>query len=161
MTDILQTTVVLEQARAIGPLERRVLRALRDKGPGLLLEVAVRVLSFPEQITPVLRDLRERGLIRAERFGGSALGDELWSVTPLGAQTLDAAEALEQRSVGAPAPAEAMDGTALHQSVKQQEAELLHKLGDIAVRAGDTARAAEYYEQALKLVRQMRETPAS
>ena len=63
----------------------------------------MRVLSFPEQIAPVLRSLQERGLARAERFGGSPLGDELWSVTPLGLQTLEAAQALAQRSVSPPA----------------------------------------------------------
>jgi DNA-binding MarR family transcriptional regulator len=104
MTNIFQAAAAaLEQARTITPTERRVLQALRDRGPGLPLEVAMRVLSFPEQIAPVLRSLQERGLARAERFGGSPLGDELWSVTPLGLQTLEAAQALAQRSVSPPA----------------------------------------------------------
>jgi DNA-binding PadR family transcriptional regulator len=104
MTNIFQAAAAaLEQARTITPTERRVLQALRDRGPGLPLEVAMRVLSFPEQIAPVLRSLQERGLARAERFGGSALGDELWTITPLGVQTLEAAQALAQRSVSPPA----------------------------------------------------------
>ena len=104
MTNIFQAAAAaLEQARTITPMERRVLQALRDRGPGLPLEVAMRVLSFPEQIAPVLRSLQERGLARAERFGGSPLGDELWSVTLLGLQTLEAAQALAQRSVSPPA----------------------------------------------------------
>ena len=104
MTNIFQAAAAaLEQARTITPTERRVLQALRDRGPGLPLEVAMRVLTFPEQIAPVLRDLQEQGLVRAERFGGSALGDELWSITPLGLQTLEAAQALAQRSVSPPA----------------------------------------------------------
>jgi DNA-binding MarR family transcriptional regulator len=108
MTNIFQehlsgAAAALEQARTITPTERRVLQALRDRGPGLPLEVAMRVLSFPEQIAPVLRSLQERGLARAERFGGSPLGDELWSITPLGLQTLEAAQALAQRSVSPPA----------------------------------------------------------
>jgi DNA-binding MarR family transcriptional regulator len=99
MTNIFQAAVAaLEQARTITPTERRVLQALRDRGPGLPLEVAMRVLSFPEQIVPVLRDLQERGLVCPERFGGSPLGDELWTVTPLGLQTLEAAQALAQQS---------------------------------------------------------------
>jgi len=64
--------------------------------------VAMRVLSFPEQIAPVLRSLQERGLARAERFGGSPLGDELWTITPLGLQTLEAAQALAQQSATPP-----------------------------------------------------------
>jgi DNA-binding MarR family transcriptional regulator len=104
MTNIFQAAAAaLEQARTITPTERRVLQALRDRGPSLPLEVAMRVLAFPEQIAPVLRSLQERGLARAERFGGSPLGDELWSVTPLGLQTLEAAQALAQRSVSPPA----------------------------------------------------------
>ena len=157
MTNIFQAAAAaLEQARTITPTERRVLQALRDRGPGLPLEVAMRVLSFPEQIAPVLRSLQERGLARAERFGGSPLGDELWSVTPLGVQTLEAAQALAQRSVSPPAsaPAEAPRDVA---SSLQQEADLLRKLGELAEKRGDTQQAARYYEEALWLIRKSRE----
>ena len=169
MTNIFQAAAAaLEQARTITPTERRVLQALRDRGPGLPLEVAMRVLAFPEQIAPVLRDLQEQGLVRAERFGGSALGDELWSITPLGLQTLEAAQALAQRSVSPPAseaasaprsvsppaPAEAPRDVA---SSLQQEADLLRKLGELAEKRGDTQQAARYYEEALGLIRKSRE----
>jgi DNA-binding MarR family transcriptional regulator len=193
MTNIFQAAAAaLEQARTITPTERRVLQALRDRGPGLPLEVAMRVLSFPEQIAPVLRSLQERGLARAERFGGSPLGDELWSVTPLGLQTLEAAQALAQRSVSPPAseaasaprsvspssniiapppvvelkaasaprsvsppaPAEAPRDVA---SSLQQEADLLRKLGELAEKRGDTQQAAQYYMEALLLIRRSRE----
>jgi len=155
MTNNFQSAVAaLEQARIITPTERRVLQALRDKGPGLPLEVAMRVLSFPEQIAPVLRSLQERGLVCAERFGGSPLGDELWSITPLGLQTLEAAQALAQRSVSPPAPAEAPRDVA---SSLQQEADLLRKLGELAEKRGDTQQAARYYEEALGLLRKSRE----
>jgi len=172
MTNIFQAAAAaLEQARTITPTERRVLQALRDRGPGLPLEVAMRVLSFPEQIAPVLRSLQERGLARAERFGGSPLGDELWSVTPLGLQTLEAAQALAQRSVTPPsqqssqAPAQRSVGQLPTESANdatsplQQEAELLRKLGELAEKRGDTEEAARYYQQALTLLRQMRATP--
>jgi len=169
MTNISQAAAAaLEQARTITPAERRVLQALRDRGPSLPLEVAMRVLSFPEQIVPVLRSLQERGLARAERFGGSPLGDELWSVTPLGVQTLEAAQALAQRSVSPPAseaasaprsvsppaPAEAPRDVA---SSLQQEADLLRKLGELAEKRGDTQQAARYYEEALGLIRKLHE----
>jgi DNA-binding MarR family transcriptional regulator len=169
MTNIFQAAAAaLEQARTITPTERRVLQALRDRGPSLPLEVAMRVLAFPEQIAPVLRSLQERGLARAERFGGSPLGDELWSVTPLGLQTLEAAQALAQRSVSPPAseaasaprsvsppaPAEAPRDVA---SSLQQEADLLRKLGELAEKRGDTQQAARYYEEALGLIRKSRE----
>jgi hypothetical protein len=115
-----------------------------------------------------LRSLQERGLARAERFGGSPLGDELWSVTPLGVQTLEAAQALAQRSVSPPAseaasaprsvsppaPAEAPRDVA---SSLQQEADLLRKLGELAEKRGDTQQAARYYEEALGLIRKLHE----
>ncbi|MFC1464084.1 MAG: tetratricopeptide repeat protein [Candidatus Brachytrichaceae bacterium NZ_4S206] len=194
MTNILQAAAAIEHARAIQPLERQILRALRERGPGLPLEVAVRVLKFPEEIAPALQDLSARGLIQAERFGGSLLGDELLSLTPLGAQTLEAAEALEQQRVtaagersvaigGAVSESNIVTGTSgataaghaasarvavtepdaepARPSIAQQEAELLQKLGDVAAKAGDTAKASEYYEQALKLVRRLRDAAAS
>ena len=171
MTNIFQAAAAaLEQARTITPTERRVLQALRDRGPGLPLEVAMRVLSFPEQIAPVLRSLQERGLARAERFGGSALGDELWTITPLGLQTLEAAQALAQQSATPPsqqssqAPAQRSVGPLPTESVNdvtsplQQEAELLRKLGELAEKRGDTRGADEYYRLALMLLRQIRAT---
>ena len=157
MTNILEAAAALERARAITPTERRVLQALRDKGPGLPLEVAMRVLAFPEQIAPVLRDLQERGLARAERFGGSPLGDELWSVTPLGLQALEAARALAQRSADAPPTKVARDATP---SPLQQEADLLRRLGKLAEKNGDASQAARYYREALDLLRKVREAPA-
>ena len=173
MTNIFQAAAAaLEQARTITPTERRVLQALRDRGPGLPLEVAMRVLAFPEQIAPVLRDLQEQGLVRAERFGGSALGDELWTITPLGLQTLEAAQALSQRSAAPPsrqmseatqAPAQRLVGQPPTESANdatsplQQEADLLRKLGELAEKRGDTQQAARYYEEALGLIRKSRE----
>ncbi len=173
MTSNIQSAVaVLEQARTITPMERRVLQALRDRGPGLLLELAMRVLSLPEQVAPLLRSLQERGLVRPERFGGSALGDELWTITPLGLQTLEAAQALAQQSAtppsqpspqgpaqrsASPPPAGSADDVP---SLLQQEAILLRKLGKLAEKRGDTEEAAQYYRQALELLRQMRRDQA-
>jgi len=170
MTNIFQAAAAaLEQARTITPTERRVLQALRDRGPGLPLEVAMRVLSFPEQIVPVLRDLQERGLVCPERFGGSALGDELWTITPLGLQTLEAAQALAQQSAtpssqqSSQAPAQRLVGQPPTESANdatsplQQEADLLRKLGELAEKRGDTQQAARYYEEALGLIRKSRE----
>lgn len=155
-TSASQNDAAIEQARAMQPLERQILRALRERGPGLPLEVAVRVLKFPEEIAPALQRLSDRGLIRSERFGGSLLGDELFSITPLGARALEAAEAAE-RQVGV-AAGERVASPRL--STAEREAELLQKLGDIAAASGDTAKAAEYYREALSLVRQLRDAPA-
>jgi len=71
--------------------ERRILRALHDKGPGMLMEVAVRTLDFPERVAPVLRTLHEQGLVHVERIRGGVLGNELWSITPQGRRALEEA----------------------------------------------------------------------
>ena len=78
--------------------ERRILRALHDKGPGMLMEVAVRTLDFPERVAPVLRTLHEQGLVHVERIRGGVLGNELWSITPQGRRALEeAAQSSGQR----------------------------------------------------------------
>lgn len=192
MTNILQSAEAVALAQTIEPLERQILRALRERGPGLPLEVAVRVLKLPEEVAPALQRLSERGLIQAERFGGGALGDGLLSLTTLGAQTLEAADALERqrvtaagsravavgggvsesnivtgtsgaaaagRAASARAAAPEPEGEPARLSIAEREADLLQKLGDLAAEKGDKDKAAEYYREALNLVRGLRRAP--
>lgn len=164
MTDILQTTALLEQARELKPLERSILRALRDKGPGLPLEVAVRVLKFPEEIGPALLDLKAKQLIRSVQFNGSALGDEMLSISPTGDQLLNVLDRLEQQAEfvqSTPVGKTTADSATIQQTAELQEAELLRKLGDVAAASGKTDEATTYYTQALKVIRQLRETSKS
>jgi hypothetical protein len=42
---------------------------------------------------------------------------------------------------------------------RQQEVELLRKLGDLAVQSGDVAKARELYEEALKITRTLSAMP--
>lgn len=44
---------------------------------------------------------------------------------------------------------------------RQQEVELLRKLGDLAAQSGDVAKAREMYEEALKITRTLSAVPAS
>ena len=196
--------------------ERRILRALHDKGPGMLMEVAVRTLDFPERVAPVLRTLHEQGLVHVERIRGGVLGNELWSITPQGRRALEEAaqpsgqrpafitrmardvaplpnsssgseyqqEEAAQPSGQQPAGTTRMardvalppnsssvieyqsgvDAAARSVPLRQPtghelEIELLIKLGDLAAQHGDTNEATEYYQQALKLVREKGRSP--
>jgi len=49
-SDILAAQALLETARSLDQLERRILLALRERRPGLLMEIAVRVYKLPEDI---------------------------------------------------------------------------------------------------------------
>ncbi|MCS7062910.1 MAG: tetratricopeptide repeat protein [Methylacidiphilales bacterium] len=129
--------------------ELQVLRALYEGGPCLPFEVAVRVRKFPEEIGHTLQILIVSGLIRSDRFGGSLLGNELLSITPIGIRLLqcfDTAERQISTNIGKCA-------TSSREFTEEWVAELLHKLGDIAAACGDTENAVRYYQGALKILR--------
>jgi hypothetical protein len=163
--------------------ERRILQALRDKGPGMLMEVAVRTLDFPERVAPVLRALHEQGLVQVDRIRGGVLDNELWSITPLGRRALEeSARSPEQqlapaarmaRNVAPPPNSSnsgeyqsGVDASSVARSLppcqptrQELEIDLLMKLGDLAAQRGDTNEAIERYQQALKLVREKGGSP--
>ena len=62
-------------------LERQLLQAL-DNRPGTLLDVAVRVRKFPEDVAQPLQDLATHDLVRVNTLSGSSL----FQLTPLGQQ---------------------------------------------------------------------------
>ncbi|HMV52049.1 MAG TPA: hypothetical protein PKD31_30170, partial [Blastocatellia bacterium] len=79
--------ILAEMARRLSDLQRQMLQALKDKGPGLVLEVAVRVLKFPEDVVGPLRDLQSMNLVSTQAVRGQ-FGGELFSLTALGEQVL-------------------------------------------------------------------------
>ena len=168
--DVLEAQALLELARSLDPLERRILMSLRERGPGLVLEIAVRVYQFPDDIRQPLLNLRERQLIRSEGFTGSAFGDELISLSARGEQvaTLLASGAVPeaQRSVP-PSPPEtiAKDAglqTGLSEAASlQRQVDLLQKLGDLSAHQGDAKAASDYYRQALDLLRKIHSAPGA
>ena len=81
-------SILVEVASHLDPLERQLLLNMADKGPGLLMELAVRVLKFPEEISHSVTVLRDRGLIKAESFAGGQLGGDLLSLTDQGRQVV-------------------------------------------------------------------------
>lgn len=139
-----------EIARRLSEVQRRILQALKDKGPGLVLEVAVRVLKFPEDVVGPLRELQGIGLLDSQAIRGQ-FGGELFSLTSMGEQVL---RLLNDPAFQLPlqAPAAAVSAPA---DPRQQEAELLNKLGDLSKEKGDFEKAVEYYQQALTITREL------
>ena len=77
-----QLTALTEVARNLTETQSRILQALKDKGPGLLLEVAVRVMKFPEDVQEPLRKLQIAGLVTTQsvsggQFAGKSQGDNI------------------------------------------------------------------------------------
>jgi len=168
--DVLEAQALLELARSLDPLERRILLSLRERGPGLAMEIAVRVYQFPDEIRRPLLNLRERQLVRAEGFAGSAFGDELISLTARGEQvaTLLASGAVPEAQQGAPptAPpsqpeAVAKDAGLPEAASLQRQADLLQKLGELAAQQGDAKAASDYYRQALDVLRKINAAPGA
>jgi tetratricopeptide (TPR) repeat protein len=119
---------------------------MREKGPGLLLELAVRVLEFPSDVQAPLGQLQAMGLIETQRVAGGQFGGELFTLTASGERVLRLlSDPAFQRDA---APASSPD-------TRRQEAELLNKLGDVAKEQGNLQKALEYYEQALAITRDL------
>lgn len=147
-----------ETAQTLTSEQRQLLGNLNDRGPGLLLELAVRQLTFPEQISAPLNDLRERGLVRAEPFGGGQLGGELYYLTADGRQVVGLLrEEAARGESGSSVPTRSAPSQAQSRDPRLQEAELLQKLGDLAVQSGKVDDAQTYYKQALDLTRTLAE----
>jgi len=148
-----------EIAQSLEPVQRQLLANLSDRGPGLLLELAVRQLSFPEQISAPLNDLRERGLVRGEPFSGGQLGGELYYLTADGQQVVSLLREEGARGESARDSAASSAKPPQRRDVRLQEVDLLQKLGDLAAQSGQVADASQYYRQALDLTRALAETP--
>ena len=148
----LDRSVLLDMARALTPLQRQIILSLRDRGPGLLLEVAVRVLKFPEEVSQPIADLRDKRLLEFSKVSGGAFGGEMIALSPAGEQMASALrndafmEQLHQVQQAPPSQT---------WRPQEQEATLLQRLGDLAAQKGDTAAASNYYQQALDVTRSL------
>jgi len=60
--------VDLDEARAEDEQEVQILEALMQKGPALPVEIAVRTLSFPEEIAAPLHNLEHKGDVERQRL---------------------------------------------------------------------------------------------
>ncbi|QQS46109.1 MAG: tetratricopeptide repeat protein [Acidobacteriota bacterium] len=139
-----ETTKIAQQ---ITDIQRDLLISLKEKGPGLLIEMAVRVFKFPEDVREPIKDLIEKGLVEAQSVSGGQFGGELYSVSPEGDRVLQVIRDPSFKTLPKSAPE-----TSTYQ---QQEVELLNKLGDAAREKGDLDKAVEFYQQALEKARKL------
>ncbi|MBM3224946.1 MAG: hypothetical protein FJZ47_14240 [Candidatus Tectomicrobia bacterium] len=157
---MLHAEAFLETARHLTPLQRQIVRHLYEKGPCLLLELAVRLLTFPEEVRQPVQELRALGIIHTEGFAGGKFVAELLSLSPEGR------EVVHLLNSDAPRQAALADTRRATESVsapnpRQQEIELLRQLGDLAKQEGKTDEARAWYEEALKIARGVSAEPPS
>lgn len=139
-----ETTKIAQQ---ITEIQHDLLVSLKEKGPGLLLEMAVRVFKFPEDVREPIKDLLEKGLIEVQSVSGGQFGGELYCLTSEGDRVLQVIRDPSFKSLPKTAPE-----TTTYQ---QQEVDLLNKLGDAAREKGDLDKAVEFYQQALEKTRKL------
>ncbi len=153
----LQHAMLVELAQRLTDLQRRILQSFKDKGPGLLLEVAVRVLKFPEDVVAPLREMQSYELVMSQTVSGK-FGGELFSLTSMGERILrllnDPSFQNTQSSFSSQ-PAPAATAPVAPSDPRLREAELLNKLGDLAKEKGELEKAVEYYQQALSIARSL------
>ncbi len=147
-----ETDELFEVAQSITPLQRQLLVQLAEKGPALLMELAVSVFKFPGDIGQPLHDLRKRGLVTTDPFAGTQMGSELYALAEVGRNL---ARLLRDPNFAAQVETTRSATPAALPAVRpdQQEIDLLQKLGDAALQQDDAAKASDYYKQALELAR--------
>ena len=146
-------------------LERQLLQAL-DNRPGTLLDVAVRVRKFPEDVAQPVQALVSRNLVQSSAVAGSSL----FQLTPLGQQvsglikqpefqqarcseeSAAVAQAVVPRgAAGLAAPPTA----ALPIDPLRQQYDLLMQLAELAKQQGDLPLATQRYEEALAVLQKL------
>jgi tetratricopeptide (TPR) repeat protein len=143
---------LLELARSLTPLQRQLLLKLSQQGARLLIELAMSVFRFPEEIHAPIQQLREANLLTTTNIDGSSLGADTFDLSDLGRQVVRLLRdpALQSElAYTPPDPAAQSRGAA----TGPDEAELLAKLGDAALQQGDAQSALKYYQEALELTR--------
>lgn len=140
--------------------QRDILTSLRDRGPGLAMDIAVRVLLFPDEISRPLRDLQELSLVRARPFTGAQMGAELFSLTIDGEQVVRLLREPEfMKSVGMrgadTAPAAAVAPVAPAFDPRLEQIELLKRRADLAIKRGDEAAADKFLSDAQDIAQQL------
>lgn len=154
---VLDRTQLFNLVQRLTPDERKILVSLREKGPGLPLEVAVRILKMPEEVSAPLQHLAELELVQSDSYSNSAFGGNLVRLTELGSQVATfLADRSVQRELAAmetAAAAAAASPKALEEDPRERELKLLLELAELAKQNGDLAKAATWTEQALEVQR--------
>lgn len=76
-------------ATELSEKEKLVLQTLREKGPALPVELAVRTLSFPDEVSASIRALADKGLVEIEPLVRGRLGGEIVYLSEKGKKQLD------------------------------------------------------------------------
>jgi DNA-binding MarR family transcriptional regulator len=154
----IETSAMLELARGLTEVQKQILFTLADKGPAVPLEIAVRSLRFPEEVAEPLADLRQKQLVATTGLTKTMYGNEIVSLTSLGSALVtrlrDESFSVQVQSIADAAMRGAPDP-------RQDEVDLLKKLGDLAAQQGDLAKASQYYQQALEATRSLFAAPVS
>lgn len=145
--------------------ERAILLSLRERGPALPLEIAVRLLKMPEEVAQPLQNLSSLGLVQANGVGDSLFGSNVLRLSDLGSQVTailkDPARLSEIDSTPLVPPAQqapqpqqaALSYSKGAPDPREREVELLQQLAELARQSGDFAKASEWLEQALAVQR--------
>ena len=73
----------------LSEVETQLLEALFHKGPALPVELAIRTLSFPDEVSTPIRALAEKGLIEIEPLARGPIGGELVYLSKAGRKKLN------------------------------------------------------------------------
>jgi DNA-binding MarR family transcriptional regulator len=149
-----------ELVRSLTPDERRILLSLRDRGPALPLEIAVRLLKMPNEIAEPLARLTERGLVQPNATNESAFGSNVLRLSDLGNQVVailkDRSLLAEIDAAVAPPAAQAQEAALTYRSApdpREREVEILLKRAEVARERGDFDAADHWLDEALAVQR--------
>lgn len=152
-----------ELVRNLSPDERRILLSLRDRGPALPLEIAVRLLKMPNEIDDPLRRVTELGLVQPNATGENTFGSNVLRLSDLGNQVvavLKDRRLLEEIDAAvAPQAAQAQQMAEAAMTYRgmpdprEREVEILLKRAEVARERGDFAAADHWLDEALTVQR--------
>lgn len=149
-----------ELVRNLSPDERRILLSLRDRGPALPLEIAVRLLKMPNEIDDPLRRVTELGLVQPNATGENTFGSNVLRLSDLGNQVVavlkDRRLLEEIDSAVAPQAAQMQEAAMTYRGMpdpREREVEILLKRAEVARERGDFAAADHWLDEALTVQR--------
>jgi hypothetical protein len=143
---------LLALTRTLTPLQRQLLLKLSQKGASLLLELAMSVFKFPEDIGQPMQQLRAANLVTTSSVEGGSFGPEAFDLSDLGRQVVSLLRdpAIQTEIAYVPPSAVTQPDRS---ATDTDEVALLTKLGNLAEQQGDAQNAADYYRQALEITR--------